>query len=85
MERLCAPPAYGEEATEVCHHYQEDHHHHDHPTQVCQTQYETSCVTKYKDTPVVEDVEECNKVYNKSCEYVKSGYGTEIILIYKKN
>ena len=30
--------------------------------QVCQTQYETSCVTKYKDTPVVENVEECNKV-----------------------
>ena len=45
--------------------------------QVCQTQYETSCVTKYKETPVVEDVEECNKVYKKSCEYVKSGYGTE--------
>ena len=32
------------------------------PNEVCQTQYETSCVTRYKDTPVVEDVEECNKV-----------------------
>ena len=45
------------------------------PNEVCQTQYETTCVTKYKDTPVVEDVEECNKVYKKVCEYVKEGYG----------
>ena len=35
---------------------------------MCQTQYETSCVTRYKDTPVVENVEECNKVYKKVCE-----------------
>ena len=58
-------------------------------------------MTKYKDTPVVEDVEECNKVsarnldflldllkfgfvsqvYKKTCEYVKSGYGTEKVSI----
>merc|ERR1711953_24293 len=47
------------------------------PNEVCQTQYETSCVTRYKDTPVVENVEECVKVYKKVCQDVPSnGYGS---------
>ena len=45
---------------------------------MCQTQYETSCVTRHKDTPVVENVEECVKVYKKVCQDVPSaGYGSE--------
>ena len=35
-------------------------------------------MTRYKDTPVVENVEECNKVYKKTCEDVlDTGYGAE--------
>ena len=36
-------------------------------------------MTRYKDTPVVENVEECNKVYKKTCEdtVIETGYGSE--------
>ena len=45
---------------------------------MCQTQYETSCVTRYKNTPVVENVEECVKIYKQVCQQVPSdGYGAE--------
>ena len=38
---------------------------------MCQTQYETTCVTKYKDTPVVENVKDCVE----QCEEPLGGYG----------
>lgn len=40
------------------------------PREVCQTQYETTCVTRYKETPVVENVQECRE----ECEEPLGGY-----------
>ena len=40
------------------------------PREVCQTQYETTCVTRYKETPVVEPVQECRE----ECEEPLGGY-----------
>ena len=37
---------------------------------MCQTQYETTCVTRYKETPVVEPVQECRE----ECEEPLGGY-----------
>ena len=56
--------------------------------QVCQTQYETSCVTKYKDTPVVENVEECNKVkykYKDKDKYKYTSFVENVTVKYKNN
>ena len=42
-------------------------------------------MTRYKDTPVVENVEECVKVYKKVCQDVPSdGYGAEPSQICRK-
>ena len=38
------------------------------PREVCQTQYETSCVTKFQEAPVVETVKECQE---EDCGMVK--------------
>ena len=54
------------------------------PNEVCQTQYETSCVTRYKETPVVENVKECGTVYKKVCdEAPSSGYGAKPVCVTK--